>query len=264
VTSAAPLFWLGAHHPAWLGTAGVPLFVSRRTLFERRTFPVACAPWALDSGGFSELSIHGCWTVTPGDYVADVRRFRDEIGSLAWAAPQDWMCEPGMLSRTGLSVPEHQRRTVANYLVLRDLAPELPIIPVVQGWTMGDYLDCVELYDREGVDLSLLPLVGIGTICRRQHTSRAEQIIRMIAADGIRLHGFGLKVTGLRACADAIVSADSMAWSYQARRRPPMDGCRGHANCANCIRYALEWRAELLESMSDGARQLSLGLAVSA
>ena len=47
---------------------------------------------------------------------------------------------PLTFAGTHLSVAEHQARTVANYLTLRDLAPELPIIPVVQGWTVADYL----------------------------------------------------------------------------------------------------------------------------
>ena len=34
----------------------------------------------------------------PGLYAARVRRYRDQIGRLAWAAPQDWMCEPAILA----------------------------------------------------------------------------------------------------------------------------------------------------------------------
>jgi hypothetical protein len=45
-----------------------------------------------------------------------------------FASPQDWMREPVMIERTGLSVREHQARTVANYLDLRMLAPRLPFI----------------------------------------------------------------------------------------------------------------------------------------
>jgi hypothetical protein len=58
---------------------------------------------------------------------AAVRRYRDEIGSLDWAAPQDWMCEPFILAKTGLSVREHLRRTVADYLRLTELAPDLRV-----------------------------------------------------------------------------------------------------------------------------------------
>ncbi len=34
-------------------------------------------------------------------------RYRDEIGCLLWAAPQDWMCEPWITAKTGLTVAEH-------------------------------------------------------------------------------------------------------------------------------------------------------------
>ncbi len=45
-------------------------------------------------------------------------RYDREIGQLQFAAPQDYMCEPEMLQRTGMKIVEHQTRTVANYLEL--------------------------------------------------------------------------------------------------------------------------------------------------
>src|SRR6266545_5152919 len=114
--------------------------VSHRSLARRRSLPRALGPWALDSGAFSEIAAHGCFQTSPSAYAAAVRRYSGEIGQLAWAAPQDWMCEPFMLERTGLSVREHQHRTVTNYLELRRLAPGLPFIPVLQGWRLDDYL----------------------------------------------------------------------------------------------------------------------------
>lgn len=245
-------FYLGTHKPAWLARLEVPLFVSRRALEPLRRLPRARGVWGLDSGGFSELALHGRWTLGARDYVAFVRRFRDEVGGLAFAAPQDWMVEPELLRRTGLSVDEHQRRTTANLLELRSLAPELPIIPVLQGWTRGDYLDHVEAYARAGVDLFAEELVGVGSICRRQATLSAELTLRWLADDGLRLHGFGLKKEGLRACGEALASADSMAWSTNARRNPPLPGCP-HASCANCERWALGWREELIAGLPAAA-----------
>ena len=56
--------------------------------------------------------------------------------------------------------------------------------------------------------------------------------------------------SGIRGVADVIESSDSLAWSYHARREPPRPECRGkHINCANCLAFALEWRADLLESL---------------
>lgn len=255
-------FFLGTHRPNWLADnrfREVPLFVSRRT-FQKRRLPRAVTDWALDSGGFTELNLFGLWKTTPAEYVADVRRLQGEVGRLAWAAPQDWMCEPFVIEKTGLSVSEHQVRTVQNFLELRTLAPDLPIVPVLQGWSLGDYWRCVDLYEMAGIRLDEEPLVGVGSVCRRQHTFQAETIMRTLAGTGdyrLKLHGFGFKTKGLIACADTIESADSLAWSYQARRRPPLPGHdrpgphgRGHINCANCADFALEWRAQVLGSVA--------------
>jgi hypothetical protein len=254
--AAGTHFYLGTHHPHWLGQTDVPLFVSRRALERYKTLPRARGAWALDSGGFTELAMFGEWRLSVRDYAGLVRRFRDEIGGLAWAAPQDWMCEPNMLKRTGLSVAEHQRRTVANYLELQQEAPDLPWVPVLQGWSCWDYHEHVEAYGRAGVDVTCLPLTGIGTVCRRQHTMTAAMAIASLAADGVKLHGFGFKMQGLEACARHLVSADSLAWSYSARRNPPLPGhVTRHKNCANCIDYALDWRSGALAAVERGLRQ---------
>ncbi len=244
-------FWLGTHRPQWLSKLDVPLFLSRITLAKRvSVYPRARAAWALDSGGFSEIGAHGKWTVPPQQYVAEVRRFHREIGKLKWAAIQDWMCEPIMLQKTGLSVAEHQRRTTWSYETLQFLAPDMPWAPVLQGWTRDDYMRHIDLYESRGHELRRKPIVGIGSVCRRQSTTEAEGIIREINALGIRLHGFGFKVLGLRRVADALVSADSMAWSFNARHNPPRPECVGlHKNCANCEKYALWWRAKLLAEL---------------
>ena len=108
-------FYLGTHETSWLARTEVPLFVSRRRLALRKRLPRATTSWALDSGGFTEIATYGRWTISPGEYAAEVRHYRDQIGRLEWAAPQDWMCEPVMLERTGLTVVDHQKLTTSNY-----------------------------------------------------------------------------------------------------------------------------------------------------
>lgn len=236
--------------PSWLARTEVPLFVARQRMPKR--LPRALGEWALDSGGFSELSRppHR-WGITPAEYVALVRRCRDEIGGLRWAAAMDHMCEPFILSLTGSTVAEHQARTVTNYLELRDLAPELPIVPVVQGFTLDEYLRCVDLYAAHGIDLADLPLVGLGSVCRRQSTVEAERIVRRLHSEGLRLHGFGVKVSGLARYGHLLASADSLAWSFAARvrvrdgRAPSCDPTR-RKSCANCLHFALSWRDDLI------------------
>jgi hypothetical protein len=245
-------FYLGTHRPDWLSKIGVPLFVSRRRLCEYKRLPRARGTWALDSGGFTELNKYGTWTINAAEYVAEVRRFRAEMGGMEWAAIQDWMCEPFVLQKTGLSIEEHQRRTTANAVELLDRAPEIPWAPVIQGWDVADYLRHADAYEAAGIDLRARPIVGVGSVCRRQHSAQAESIFRVLAERGLALHGFGLKQRGLARSASYLSSADSLAWSFNARRNPDPGGCphsrRGAKNCANCAPYALAWRSRLIET----------------
>lgn len=259
-----PTFYLGTHHPDWLGRpefADVPLFISRNRLVGRKTFPRAAGRWAMDSGGFTEISMHGRWRTGPGEFVAQVRRIIDGIGRAPdFVAPQDWMCEPVMLAKTGLTVAEHQQRTVANLLELRQLAPEVPWMPVLQGWTLADYLRCADLYAAAGVDLVAEPIVGLGSVCRRQATSEIDGIVATLHGRGLRLHGFGVKTGGLADYGPELSSADSLAWSYDARRNPPLTG-HTHKNCANCWEWALRWRRRVLDAIDHPRpRQLAIDL----
>lgn len=238
-------FFLGTHMPNWLRTWTIPLFVSRRRLIRYRRLPRAIGPWALDSGGFTEITKFGGWTVSARDYAAEVRRFRDEIGGMEWAATQDWMCEDVALARTGKSMEEHQRLSVQSYLDLTALAPEIPWTPVVQGRERDDYLRCADLYEAVGVSLASLPVVGVGSVCRRQATGEAVRIFSALKHRGLRLHGFGLKLGGLENASHLLASADSMAWSFGARRAPPIAGHQ-HRTCANCSTWAARWRDQVV------------------
>jgi hypothetical protein len=269
-------FYLGTHHAHWLKRVAVPLFVSHRRLLGQpkppKTLPKALGPWALDSGGFTELTHPGQpllaarWREAPESYVEAVHRYRDEIGNLQWASPQDWMCEPivlngGPMARrepamgTGLTVAEHQHRTVENFLRLRELGPDLPFVPVLQGFELEEYVECIDLYRSAGVDLQSLDLVAVGSVCKRQNSAEIEAIFTELASHGLKLHGYGVKQGGLDRYEHLLASADSMAWSFKARgpegEGPPLPGhdkvCEWHPrtgvkNCANCLLYALLWR----------------------
>jgi hypothetical protein len=243
------MFYLGTHMPSWLDVAPYPLMVSHRRLAGRKTFPRALHPWVLDSGGFTELNLHGADAYAEGarPYVAAARRYADQIGKLDWAAPQDWMCEPFVLDKTGLTVADHQQRTTDNLLELRHAAPDLPWIPVLQGFAAADYLNHADQYAAAGIDLTVEPTVGVGSVCRRQNTGEVAHILELVASLGIRLHGFGCKGDGLRTYAAHLTSADSMSWSFRARRDRTLPGCTGHKSCANCLRYATRWRDRALQ-----------------
>lgn len=265
LTPIAPsfTFFLGAKTPRWLNQTDVPLFLAYPAMSRLSERVSSSTVWALDSGGFTELSLYGRWTVSPGQYAAHARWFYDNIPGMQWAACQDWVCQPFITEKTGLSVAIHQQRTVASYLRLRELQPSVPWAPVLQGWCIGEYIDHVRQYEEAGIDLTELPIVGIGSIAARQHKEAdyVEALIREVANIGIKLHGFGLKKTGLKRYAHLLTSADSIAWAMHARlARMKLPDCTHIGkDCSSCLTWALQWRKEVLEkvSIADKRRPLS-------
>lgn len=286
---SATTFYLGTHHPGWLRRpefADVPLFISRNRLTTYKTMPKALGRWAMDSGGFTELKTYGRWRTSVAEYVADVRRIVGGVGRMPdFIAPQDWMCEPWVvtgkhwhlkpsdpkffhgtreargLGPTGApgedeqsfdgAVRFHQERTVENFLELRAQAPDLPWMPVLQGWELIHYQQCAYMYADAGVDLAAEPIVGLGSVCRRQHTDEIWSIVSTFAFQGIRLHGFGVKTKGLEKYGAELVSADSMAWSTHGRHSDPLPGHEvRHKNCANCPEFALMSRQKVLAALN--------------
>lgn len=259
-------FYLGTHQPGWLWTTDVPLFISRRRLTKRNrdNLEPSLGRWALDSGGFTELTMFGKWTTSPSEYVDDVATFAERIGNLDFAAPQDSMCEAHVLAKASevagrrVTVEEHQYLTVENFLELRRQAPDLPIAPALQGDKIDDYARCRQLYADAGVDLLAEPVVLLGSVCRRQNTAEIGEIVA--AHCDLRLHGLGVKSGGVARYGRKILSSDSMAWSFDARRSAPLLGHEiRHKNCANCMTYAMQWRERLLAGVAqERPVQLSL------
>lgn len=266
-----PFIFLGCPNVSWLGRddlAEAAWFVSRNRLTRQtpQSWPQARGTYAIDSAAFTQMQKHGHWTWSAARYLDFLRDVQDRVGGdrMAWAAPMDACCEPSIVdhvARLGLlaadlgraaprGVVDHLIWTVRNGLELRALArPGDPFIPfVVQGWTLDDYDVCLRLYEMAGVDLTAEPLVAIGSTCRRNRKLIDDlSILAKVAWLGecgiTRVHAFGLKGSAVTVCAHRISSADSMAWSYNARKTrimvPGHEGAHGH--CGNCPEAALAW-----------------------
>lgn len=274
-------FYLGTPAPHWVGAGSpllalhheragddappVPMCVSRARTVDRVTFPEAVTDVMVDSAGFSVLDRdlppgeYTDWDVGPHEFIRQMRRIRDGFGERVVAmAPMDMMCERFILAKTGLTVREHEDRTVLSFTELRMLAPDLPIFPVIQGNSVASHLRCADAYEQAGIDLTQEPIVGIGSICRLQST---RDIVDLVAAlvlhfgGNIRLHGFGVKKTGLALCAPGLTSADSMAWSRRGRAAGPCVHGLGHKTEANCHHFALDWYHGVLAAAASIAPQ---------
>lgn len=237
-------FFVGLHQPSDARHFD-RVFISANRLHSRKSaFPVA--EWMLDSGAFSELALHGGYRHNVREYAKQVRRWKNN-GKLVAAVAQDWMCEPRILRKTGKSVHEHQRLTIERYDELLACDTGAPILPVLQGYAPADYLRHLDAY---GERLKPGAYVGVGSVCKR-NTNQAEifRVLNEIKDErpDLLLHGFGLKSTALASepILELLHSADSMAWSFAARRQ---------GRNANDWREAAEFERRIIDSQIQGSQ----------
>jgi hypothetical protein len=278
------VFYTGAHHPHWLTRSPVPLFLSATTLARYRTsgdaWPVrgtSGARWAGDSGAYAALMLAADreghpWSADYETYGGMWARLADEIGRPPdFIAVQDWPCEPGVRARTGLTVREHQEATVESYLQLLEGFPWLPWLPILQGWQPHEHVKHHAMYRSAGVDLTGR-LVGVGSICRRGSQRGILAVLDALAPLGMRLHGFGVSINGLRLAGHLLASSDSQAHSAVARRErirlagcrhlsmPDQHGVRRPSDCRNCFRWAIAYRDRIKSALDDNARLREHGI----
>lgn len=210
-------FFIGLHKVSHAKRLGIPACISVNTLRVRKG-DFEAGDWLLDSGAFSTILQHGGYPQPVQEYAQQIERW-SRCGNLLAAVAQDFMCEPSMIARTGLSVAEHQRLTIERYEELVDCALPVYLMPVLQGYLARDYVAHIEQY---GARLPPRAWVGVGSVCRRNGTPFA--VFKVLEAikrrrPDLRLHGFGLKRTALANAGvrGLLESADSMAWSFAAR-----------------------------------------------
>lgn len=166
----------------------------------------------LDSGGFTEIGKHGEYSFSK-EYYFD--KIDNKIHPDVFVC-MDWMCEPGQIRKSGLSVEEHIKKTVSNASeILNEYDGKSEPMVVIQGWEIEDYLHCI---DRLKEQDCIVERMGIGSICREGQKDRVKNIILSIKDElpNVKLHGFGIKKTFLKdkEIVDALYSSDSFAWSW--------------------------------------------------
>lgn len=213
-------FFVGLHQPSDAGKVPAA-FISVLRLWNRRS-GFQANDWIMDSGGFSIIMKYGGYPaeMSVSAYAERIRRFKI-CGRLLAAVTQDYMCEAHMLAKTGLTLEDHQRLTIERYDALVAEDTGVYILPVLQGYAPEDYIRHVRMY---GDRLALGAWVGVGSVCKRNGNPAAIaavlETIRRERPD-LRLHGFGVKTTALKSIAvrDLLETADSMAWSFAARKQ---------------------------------------------
>lgn len=213
-------FFTGLHQPSDAQHFDAA-FVSVNRLRNRKG-PFIVGDWIMDSGAFTEISRHGKYRHDVASYASEIRRWSGN-GNLLAAVAQDFMCEPFILAKTGMTVQQHQALTIDRYDALVGEKTGIYIMPVLQGFEPEQYVRHLVNYGKR---IAPSEWVGVGSVCKRNGDPRAvARVLHAIklARPDLRLHGFGLKTTAL---ADPLVrsllhTADSMAWSFAARRERP-------------------------------------------
>jgi hypothetical protein len=236
---------------------------------KKKEFNAKDCPWILDSGAFSQINDPknmGDFEMTPKQYVALAKRFEDN-GNLQCIVSQDYMCEPSvieLLKEMGYRKPgvnwvrKHQWMTVERYVEVVEEAIKqelkVPVMPVLQGWEVEDYVEHSVMYSkllsdmkynrgcrlwknpfldrphygRTGELLNADQWIGIGSTCKRNKNPEVLADIlnalwptRLGAAQSLhhRIHAFGYKTTGLKSSSvkDRLFSADSFAFDFADR-----------------------------------------------
>lgn len=233
-------FFTGIHHPSHAKHIS-PAFISVETLWNRKG-DVPAADWVLDSGAFTRHKM-GKGHRPVEEYAAQIRRWK-RCGNLLAAVAQDYMCEAIILERTGLTILDHQRLTIERYDALVECDPGCYIMPVLQGYEPEEYVRHVRMY---GDRLAANMWVGVGSVCKRNaDVSAIEAVLLAIHHErpDLALHGFGVKLTALGSglVQELLATADSMAWSFNARK---------NGRNQNDWREAKKWAAKISDRPSQ-------------
>lgn len=174
----------------------------------------------MDSGAFSTILKHKGYPYPVSEYADQIRRWKG-VGNLLAAVTQDYMCEKHMLALTGMTIADHQRLTIERYDELVACDTGVYIMPVLQGYEPEEYVSHIIQY---GPRLTDGMWVGVGSVCKRNSTPclvlDVLQAIKQARPD-LKLHGFGLKYNALihESIRSLLETADSMAWSFAARKQ---------------------------------------------
>jgi hypothetical protein len=175
---------------------------------------------ALDSAGFVALSQYGAYPWRVDDYLDLAASY-----PFRWFASMDYCVEPEIAPNRD-EVRDRISRTIRVnrdcWRGAHDRGIAHRFMPVIQGRAAADYERCI---DALGAIVDAVPLIGVGSMCRRRVGGSDEVIAIFEHLDRILgsrtvLHGFGIKGTALsklRGLEHRIQTVDSQAYGITSR-----------------------------------------------
>jgi len=192
----------------------------------------------LDSGGYSFFIKWGKYPFSVEEYVSFANQIQDEY-PLTEVAIMDYACEPD-INRTNLKTnKERIDSTIQNALSCIDYEPNLPWVPIVQGYTLQEYRYCLDQYKEVGLYDDDFHLWAIGSLCARKKVGGIRKIVVDLSREiNYPIHTFGMTITALKdpQIFFNIHSSDSGAWSFNAKSHQKLrDLTRYHKKITSLI-----------------------------
>jgi hypothetical protein len=175
-------------------------------------FPKTMQKLFLDSGGYQAFTRFGSYPFQVEDYA---RYIKDVCPN--FAATMDFPCEPQLSLGT---VEERIRKTVSSAKALAKLLENVELVMVLQGYQRQDYLSCIDLYEKEDLNLDY---VAVGSLCRRKSIKEIYKILEAImkVLPNSKIHGFGLSLSAVKdfSIFQLIDSFDTQAWLWEIKSK---------------------------------------------
>lgn len=237
------LFFVGVHQVSDAHQVDYACVSLNRVVGRKSAFRPAKKGTLFDSGAFTTINRDGEYRESPEGFAARAASWVRRTPRTMGVVSQDYMCEPAVLRITGLTVADHQRLTIERYDAIlaawraifgRQLAADEhgphapPIIPVLQGWTVEDYLSHIDQY---GERLTPGTWVGVGSVCKRQGSVAViEDILTAIKRrrPDLRLHGFRREADGAAKPAGAPAAVHRRQHGVELRRPQSRPGRQQH------------------------------------
>jgi hypothetical protein len=107
------MFYVGLHQPSDAGKFERAFISVNRLRVRKHRHLMRARSWIMDSGAFTELATYGRYRHSVAHYAQEIARWVG-CGDLVAAVAQDYMCEPWIVAKTGLSVVQAQRGCEAD------------------------------------------------------------------------------------------------------------------------------------------------------
>ena len=234
-------FFVGVDRPWMFRLVPKPMVSVNSAMARKLDLAKKQMSWA-DSGAFHLIRTHGYYPHTHEQYRGWL-----EVMRPTFFTQMDWPCEPDVLASSGLTVREHQRRSLTSADECADFDMEglwSKFVPTIQGWRVDEYLKAAEDLEAAGL---WRPYMAIGSICRRGQERQIKAVIHALRefSPKTRFHGFGVK--SRPKILELLWSADSFAWRFNARKKLFAAHGSGFEQRINLVPY-------LVDAVSKGQR----------